>query len=162
MNKRLEPNAPRFHTLWEHREGRRIFIMRKDDWDSLDIRKGTPVLLDFEENDIFAFGSISNQPDFLAAIASRTDEEVSIAIYRKDPKDDPYLVNLDRYTVWESFPPQIYVQRNEMIQTADTNADDNFMHYEEDHVFMVKEDASEDHWLRELPSTVIALFQDVD
>ena len=162
MKKRLEPNAPRFHTLWESRENRRIFIMKKEEWESVKSSEGTPVLLDLEEIRTLPFGGISNHPGYLGAVATNTGEEVSIAIYREDPVDDPYPINVDRYTIWESFPSQILEDRTEMIQTADTNANGNFLEYEEKHVFIVKDDAGDDHWLKNLPSSVVALIDTID
>lgn len=160
MNKKFEPNAPRFHALWESREGRRIFIMKKDDWNASVSFRGSPILIDLNENRIFPFSEVADGPGFLAAVANKTEEDISVGIYREDPKDDPYLINVDKYTVWESFPPHVYFNRDKMIRTADTNADLNFLEYEEGHVFIVKDDAGEDHWLKELPSSVVALFED--
>ena len=76
MSLSVLPNAPRFHTLWQHIENdRRIFAIRREDWNSLN-----------------------------------TD-------------DDP-----------------------------------NLWHYANDHIFLVKEEPGDDHWLRELPNEVYALF----
>ena len=43
-----------------------------------------------------------------------------------------------------------------MIQSADTDFDENFRKYESDHVFIIKEDPDDDHWLAGLPREVIA------
>ena len=161
MKRRISPNAPRFHTLWENREGRRIFIMKKDEWNAVKSYKGTLFLLDMEQVRMFPMGGIAGHPGFLSAVASSTGEEVKMTIYREDPEDYPTPINVDKYSIWESFPSQILTSRSEMIQTADTNADANFREYEEDHIFIVKEDAGEGHWLNELPSSVVALIDDV-
>jgi hypothetical protein len=159
MGKKLQPNAPRFHALWESREGRSIFIMRKDDWHDSIAYGDSPFLLDLKENVNYPFSSVSDEPGYLAAVANRSDEEVSVSIYREDPKDDPFPINVDRYTIWVSFPPHVYFKREDMIRTADTDADLNFLQYEEGHVFIVKDDAGNDHWLKELPSSVVALIE---
>jgi hypothetical protein len=161
MANKLSPNAPRFHTLWENREGRRIFIMKKDEWNSVKTNKGNLFKLDLEQVASFPMGGVASQPGFLSAVASSTGEEVKMTIYREDPKDFPTPINVDIYTIWESFPSQVLTNRSEMIQTADTNADVNFEVYEEDHIFIVKEDAGEGHWLGELPSSVVALIDDI-
>jgi hypothetical protein len=49
----VTPNAPRFHTLWQHIEKKkRIFAIRKDDWYSLNISESADekiVKLDLEQ-----------------------------------------------------------------------------------------------------------------
>ena len=160
MTGKLHPNAPRFHTLWENREGRRIFIMKKEQWEEIKVNQGNLFRLDLEEVSKFPMGGVATRPGFLTAVASSTGEEVQMTIYREDPKDFPTPVNVDKYKIWESFPPQILTSRTEMIHTADTNADINFDVYEKDHIFIVKEDAGEGHWLSELPSSVVALVED--
>ena len=45
-----------------------------------------------------------------------------------------------------------------MIVTGDTDNDINFSHYTNDHVFLIKEEPGDDHWLKELPREVYALF----
>jgi hypothetical protein len=82
-----------------------------------------------------------------------------MTIYREDPKDDLLPINPDEYTTWESFPSHILTNRDAMIQTADTNADPNFQMYEEDYIFIIKEDAGPDHWLKGLPSSVVASME---
>ena len=49
----ISPNAPRFHTLWQHNEKKkRIFAIRKNDWNSLNLsgsKNETLVKLDLEQ-----------------------------------------------------------------------------------------------------------------
>ena len=162
MSKRIEPSAPRFHALWENLEGKRIFIMKKEDWPLIISSSGSPVHLDLEKLQNTPIGNIVNNPGFLGAIEESKEDLVTIKIFREDPKDDPTPINVDLYSVWESFPPNIQILRGDMIQTADTNYDANFREYEESHIFLIKEDSGEDHWLKDPPPDVFALFEDLD
>jgi hypothetical protein len=133
--------------------------MKKSDWESIRSKRGDLFLLDLEQLESFPIGRIASHPGTVAASVSFTGEKVQMTIYREDPGDDPFPINTDSYTIWESFPSHILTNRDEMIRTADTNADLNFQRYEEDHIFIIKEDAGQDHWLKELPSCVVALVK---
>jgi hypothetical protein len=94
--------------------------------------------------------------DIIGGTAFATNSKVTIKIYRRDPKDEPAPINVDTYTVWMGLPTYLNVQ--EMIIAGSTDNDDNFSHYANDHVFLVKEKPGDDHWLEELPREVYALL----
>ena len=88
MRKRLEPNAPRFHALWQHSEGRTILIMRRSDWDSLNVgvdKVDKMVVLSKEVVSEMPFGGVAFHPAFEAAVALKDLERVKISIYRRGP-----------------------------------------------------------------------------
>ncbi len=160
MNLSVSPNAPRFHTLWQHIENnRRIFAIRREDWDSLNIAgnaKETLVKLELEQFKPLPINRIITGSDLIGYTALATDSKVTIKIYRRDPKDDPTPINVDTYTIWKGLPT--YLDIPQMIVTGDTDSDANFWHYANDHVFLVKEEPDDDHWLAELPGEVYAVL----
>lgn len=160
MTEKLQPNAPRFHTLWESREDRRIFIFKKADWRRLSLEDGDVVLLDLNEMNHFPLRAMSLEPDFLAAVAERKAGAVQISVYRQD-LEDPQPINVDFYEVWVSPPRDVHIKIDEMVETADTDYNLNFQRYLQDHVFIVKNDAGDDHWLEELPQNVLVLIENV-
>lgn len=156
----VSPNAPRFHTLWQHIEKKkRIFAIRKSDWNSLNISNGTEeklVKLSLEQFQPLPISELIADSDIIGGTAFATSSKVTIKIYRNDPKDEPTPINVDTYTVWMGLP--IYLNIPEMIIAGSTDNDDNFRHYANDHVFLVKEKPSDDHWLEELPREVYAVL----
>jgi hypothetical protein len=156
----VSPNAPRFHTLWQHIEKKkRIFAIRKNDWNSLHISGNTNeklVKLDLEQFQPLPIGGLIMDSDFLGSTAFATDSNVTIKIYRMDPKDEPTPINVDTYTVWKGLPSFLNIPG--MIIASSTASDDNFSHYAEDHVFLIKEEPDDDHWLEELPKEVYAML----
>jgi hypothetical protein len=160
MNISVTPNAPRFHALWQHIENdKRIFAIRKEDWDSLNIENGMNeriIKLDMEQFQPLPIQRITSGGNLITATASATKSKVVIKIYRKDPKDEPTPINVDTYTVWKGLPS--YLDIPKMIITGDTDGDANFWHYADDHVFLVKDDPGDDHWLVDLPSEVYAVL----
>jgi hypothetical protein len=160
MNISVSPKAPRFHTLWQHIEKKkRIFAIRRDHWDSLNISGSTDeklVKLDLEQFQPLPISDLFTDSDMIGGTAFATSSTVTIKIYRRDPKDEPTPINVDTYTVWIGLPS--YLNRPQMIVSADTDDDANFSHYANDHVFLVKEKPGDDHWLKELPREVYALL----
>ena len=160
MNLSISPNAPRFHTLWQHIEGdKRIFAIRKAEWDSLQIDQSSNqklVKLELEQFGPLPIHRIMAGGNLIGYTATATDSKVIIKIYRRDPKDEPTPINVDTYTVWKGLPPHLDVPS--MIAKGSTSYDDNFLNYANDHVFLVKAAPGDDHWLKELPREVYALL----
>lgn len=160
MSISVSPNAPRFHTLWQHIEKKkRIFAIRKNDWNSLNITHETEeklVKLNLEQFQPLPISELIADSDVIGGTAFATSSKVIIKIYRRDPKDDPTPINVDTYTVWMGLPT--YLNVSDMIIAGSTDNDDNFKHYANDHVFLVKENPSDDHWLEELPREVYVLL----
>ena len=164
MSLSVSPNAPRFHTLWQHIENdRRIFAIRREDWDSLNITRNTEeklVKLDLEQFRPTPIRGLITGSDLIGGTAFATGSKVTIKIYRRDPRDEPTPINVDTYIIWKGLPPYLDVPK--MIITGDTDANENFWLYANDHVFLVKEKPGDDHWLKELPSQVYAVLSNDD
>ena len=150
MDERLSPNAPRFHALLERSEGRSIFMLSRTTWDSLRLQAGSLVLLDTGQ---LAESPVAAAPSFVIGAAAQTDERVRLEIYRLDFSDDPDLINVDTYDVWERLPPRIDVPF--MIAAASTSANENFQRYLENHVFLVKRSPGFGHHRPDVPEEVL-------
>jgi hypothetical protein len=128
--------------------------MQRAEWDRLRVHGFSPVQISIAETPV---SRLADERSLAAVIAERQSAyEVEVSIYREDPKD-PLPINLDRYRVWERLP--IHRDYKRMVNEATTSDDDNLRGFLEDHVFMVKEPAGEDHWLSELPATVRAIVR---
>lgn len=156
MSPKIKPNAPRFHTLFEKRLGKPVFIIRRLDWEELKIKEGELVLLDTSDLSLLPIAPASSNPNYLCTVAKRLSKKVRISLYRLDSKDEPTPINVDNYTVWEELPSDLDVK--EMVATGDTDYNSNLEHYLYNHVFLIKEDDAEGHWLDELPSEVAILL----
>jgi hypothetical protein len=153
---RVRPNAPRFHAVLERREGRRILIMMRSDWEQLRVLEGEPVLLTTGE-----LGStpLANIPSLLFGVLQRTDERVQLTIYRADLSDMPNPINVDTYEVWEQLPSRINIPA--LVSAATTSSDDNFNAYLSRHVFLMSRPQGDDHHRADIPDQAVVLLKRV-
>lgn len=128
--------------------------MKRSCWQRLRQQDGNLIPLDLEKTPLNKIGLDTHVE---AAVIRQATERVKITIYRKDPKDAPTEINTDNYSVHEGLPSNLDV--NEMIETASTAPDPNFWRYVEDHIFIVKDNPGNDHWLETLPRNVAVLIQ---
>jgi hypothetical protein len=157
MSPKITPNAPRFHTLLQKMEGRPVFIIRRLEWEKLQIEEGKLVALNIADLALFPFSLLSTNEDYLGTIATKNNNKIKITLYRFDSKDEPTPINVDFYSVWESIPPNYNI--DEMITMGDTDNDQNFQDYLTEHVFLVKENVVEGHWLTQLPKEIAVLLE---
>jgi len=134
-----------------------VFIIRRSEWEKLKIEERKLIPLDINDLELFPFSPILTSDEYLGTIASRDGDRVRIALYRLDPKDDPTPINVDFYTVWESLPPKYDIP--EMVISGSTSNDQNFQSYLGDHVFLVKEEITDGHWLEKLPTEIAILLE---
>jgi hypothetical protein len=78
-----------------------------------------------------------------------------VEVYRKDSKDWPTPINVDRYRVWERLPR--HLDYAEMVNIASTEDNRNMRGFLEDHVFLVKDLVTQGHWLHDLPPRIKAV-----
>jgi hypothetical protein len=150
----LRPNAPRFHTLLERREGRRIFLMTRATWQSFRLTEGQPVLLTTED---LAETPLAIPRTFMFGTAGRRDERVELSIYRADLGDIPDLINVDTYEVWEGLPGRFDVRS--IVNAATTSTGPNLDRYLDGHVFLAQERPGDRHHQPTLPDEVVALLK---
>ncbi len=154
MAPRLKPNAPRFHAVLERREGKRILIMMRSDWEAFAKAASEPVLLTTSDLSGTPFSDV---PTLLVAASRPTGEHVQLSIYRADLGDMPHPINVDTYQVWEQLPSHINIPA--LVSAATTSLDDNFASYLNRHVFLVQESAADDHHRPDLPGEVLVLLK---
>ncbi len=157
MSPRIAPNAPRFHSLLQKREGKTVFIIKRSEWERLKIEEGKLTFLNTNSLALFPFSPILMSDEYLGTVATRDSEKIKITLYRLDPKDEPTPVNVDSYTIWESIPPKHDIR--EMIITGDTDYNQNFQDYLTNFIFLVKDSIGDGHWLQELPEEVAILLE---
>ena len=160
MCPKLTPNAPRFHTLLQKYVGKPIFIVNRSDWEMLKVDDGTFKLIEVNDLSFFPFAPISSMEEYLGTVARKSGDSVKISVYRLDPKDEPTPINVDTYTVWERLPQQYDV--DQMILYASTSNDPNFEKYLSEHIFLVKDNETEGHWLEKLPDEIAILIESID
>lgn len=150
-----DAQAPRFEAYLGRFLGQPMFVMRRRDWESLQIHEGRLVEIDVRRTPMG--GVVANAP-VIGTVAERVaPTRVQVAIYRVDEQDKPRLINVDTYLVYERFPDQWDYRR--IVNAASTEYNENLRAYLREHVFIVKEKPGEDHWLEELPATVKAVFR---
>jgi hypothetical protein len=96
---------------------------------------------------------VASEGCVLAAVAVRISEtRVVIEVYRHDPKDAPTPVNVDRYSVCESFPPDLDYAA--IVSLASTEDNANLRDFVGDSVYFRREEIGPGHWLADLPPHV--------
>jgi hypothetical protein len=147
----LESRIPRFLAYLEHVEDRSVFTMPRQDWINFGTYEGSPVQIDVTHTPI---GGVAQSASVVAAFAIQLSASVNqIHIYRYDPKDAPTPYNLDTYSVWENLTTHRDYPR--ILQAASVDDDGNLQSFLSEHVFIVKEQRGNDHWLPALPGSAI-------
>jgi len=129
-------------------------VMPRRDWEQLgQLRQGEIAEIDLSAPPV---GAVLQGDRVEAVVALRkSNTEVVIEVYRNDPKDWPTPINLDRYRVWERLPRhRDYV---EMVNFASTEDNRNMRGFLRDHVFLVKDLVTHEHWLHDLPPPIKGL-----
>lgn len=80
--------------------------------------------------------------------------DLSINIVRYDKKDEPYIYNLDKYTVVQSFC--LHNQYQNIINQASVADSPQLQECLKEYVFIIKNKPSEiqNHWSKEIPKIV--------
>jgi hypothetical protein len=148
------PEAPRFQAFLHRVEGGRpVLRMTRVAWEAIRGRDGLPVEIDVKQTPLGQVGA-----QVAAAIARPHASGISrIEVYRFDPKDAPTPYNLDRYLVLENIAGRWDLEA--IGNSASTEDNQNLRDYLRRYVFLVKEDAGPDHWLPELPATVLSIIR---
>ncbi|MBI3490670.1 MAG: hypothetical protein HY047_02585 [Acidobacteria bacterium] len=102
---------------------------------------------------------VARAPSFLIGTATKTEMRVELAIYRLDFSDEPDLINVDVYDVWEQLPTRIDVPS--MIVAASTCANPNFQSYLDHHVFLVKKTPGFGHHRADLPGEILVRLRHI-
>jgi hypothetical protein len=144
--------APRIHAFIKKTHGRSVIAMPRDDWEALQVKSTNLVQIDIQETPL---ARVAEDSCVLAAVAQKYGpSDGRVSVYRYDEKD-PKPVNVDHYSVWLDLVGHPRIQ--EMVQAASTSLDDNLCRFSKENVFLVLEHLGDDHWLADLPSSVISI-----
>jgi hypothetical protein len=90
----------------------------------------------------------------LAAVASGiANVQPGMDVLRYDPQDEPYIINLDHYTVIENL--HLHPVYPKALKTADVK-DSQILRFElQNNVYVIKEPPNDYHWLKEFPDYVL-------
>jgi hypothetical protein len=141
-------HAPRFHAyLCDHLGA---MLMERREWEQrAQMAQGEVAPVDLLKTPI---AGVASEACVLAAVAVRTSEtRVVIEVYRHDAKD-ALPVNVDRYEVCESFPPDL--DYTSIVSFASTQDNANLRGFVQEWVYFRKKAAGPGHWLAELPPHV--------
>ena len=128
---------------------RNVMVMDRTDWETMIDRKGNITLV----NSLAApLTNVMNEAEVVAVTASGYHApKPGIEIVRKDSKDDPYIYNIDHYTVVQTFCQ--HPEYETIVNKAGVVNSPNLQQCLTQYVFVVKNkpNESEDHWAKELP-----------
>jgi len=147
------PEAPNFEAILNRVEGRSVLRWARRDWQAIMGEAGRPIAIDVKHTPL---GRVAAQA--VATIAGPHAPGASrIEIYRYDPKDAATPINKDTYLVIEDTIG--WWDLATIVISASTEDNANLRDYLKLYVFLVKEDPGPDHWLSELPATVVSIIR---
>ena len=149
------PKAPRLQAFLERRYGPSVFASPRTDWEALGVGSTSVVQIDVGSTPI---GRVAQDASKLAAVAHQFGpSRARVSVYRYDQADQPTPWNADHYSVWLDLDQHRDIRN--FVNRASTSYDANLVQYLHETVFWVKEQPGDDHWLTDLPSSVVAVVQ---
>jgi len=146
-------DAPRFRLYWSKVEDFSILTMPREQWEGFQVSGEEPVLVDISATPV---SGVARDASVVASVATqRSPATGRLAIFRWDEKDLPTPYNKDEYVVWTNLAD--HPRLAEMINAASTSDNENFRAFCREHVFLVKAQPGDDHWLSALPMSVSLL-----
>jgi hypothetical protein len=146
----LKANAPRIQAFLKKTQGRSVIVMARDDWDALQVGSTNSVRIDIHKTPL---ARVAEDSCVLAVVAQKYGpSNARVSIYRYDEKDTK-PINVDNYSVWLDLAGHPRIQ--EMVCAASTRLDDNLRQFSKENAFLVLENKKDDHWLSDLPPSVI-------
>ncbi len=146
--------APRFEAYLKHLENKPLLLMRRSEWQKVRLDHERMVEISLSES---PFATLAIEAQLKASIAERTcNDEVNIKIYRIDENDAPYCINEDIYSVWDSIPE--HYDLYSIVCAASTEDNPNLRSFLQEYVFIVRQQPGPNHWLKELPTEVLAVI----
>ena len=152
---KIKAKAPRIRAFLKKTEGRSVIIMPRHDWDALRVGSTSLVQIDIKKTPL---ARVAEDSCLLAVVARKYQPSSGrVSIYRYDEKDKK-PVNVDHYTVLLDLVGHPRIQ--EMVHAASTSLDNNLRQFSDENVFLVLEDKGNDHWIENVPSSVISVCID--
>ena len=132
-----------------------MFVSPRGDWDAVGVNSTNVVQIDACRTPI---ARVTQDASRLAIVAHQLGlSDARVSVYRYDESDQPTPWNVDHYSVWLNI--NTHPEIHEMVNRASTSYDDNLVRYLGENVFWVKEEPGDDHWLPELPTSVLAVVE---
>jgi hypothetical protein len=135
----------------EHHMGKSVAIFRRYDWHEMVKSSGAPTRLAVLPE---PFEEISQSAKTVAITASGVDNLTpGIDLVRSDPKDAPYVLNIDRYAVVENLPD--HPEYAGIVRTAGESDSQGLRDELMAYVFVVGPNQPSYHWVTELPKHML-------
>jgi hypothetical protein len=140
-------NYYRFQYALEHVADNSVFIVERFEWERMVDESGEPIKLANVPPSIS--GLISMAAHVMTAGSGICNPSPGIDVVRLDPRDKPYIYNIDHYTVFEHFASAPLYQ--EALKVARIEETEELNKYVQSHVFVVGPFQVDDHWVEEIP-----------
>jgi hypothetical protein len=143
-------NQDRLQYALEHVTRNSVFIVERADWERIVDKSGNPVRL--ANVPLPITGLVSMAAHVMAAGSGIYNPSPGIEVVRYDPADEPYIYNIDRYTVFEHFASApIYQEALKVARIEENKELDEFI---QSHVFVVGPFREDNHWVEEIPQHI--------
>jgi len=147
----------KFQLYLDQVKGRRVLWLPRKEWESFKPLFGKPIKIDIIKTPM---ADVAKNASILATVAVRSsDQTAMIDIYRYDEKDQPTPVNKDIYIVMEDILGRPDYQQ--IVSKSSTSDSPELREFLRDNIGLVKAEPSTDHWLTELPSSVIRIIEQI-
>lgn len=143
-------NKDRFQYALEHVTDKSVFIVERIEWERIVDESGEPVKL--ADVPLPISGLVSMAAHVMTAGSGIYNPSPGIDVVRSDPKDKPYIYNIDHYTVLENFASAPLYQ--EALKVARIEETEELNQYVQSHVFVVGPFRENNHWVAEIPKQI--------
>jgi hypothetical protein len=151
-------NEAGFQYALEHVTDSSVFIIERFEWERIVNASGEPTQLANVPSPIS--GLVSTAAHVMAAGSGICNLSPGIDVVRLDPKDKPYIYNIDHYTVLEHFASA--PQYHEALKVAKIDETVELNEYIQSHVFVVGPFRAGNHWAKEIPEYIREAKQKID
>jgi hypothetical protein len=143
-------NICRLQYALEHITNKTVFIVERNHWEVIVDESGKPIK--FENVPSPISGLVSMAAHVMTAGSGIINPSPGIDVVRLDPADEPYIYNVDHYTVLEHFnSAPLYQQALRVAQIEETDELNEFIN---SHVFVVGPYQNDNHWVEEIPEHI--------
>jgi hypothetical protein len=143
-------NKDRFQYALEHITDKSVFIVKRIEWERIIDENGEPVKLANVPQPISSLVTMAAQ--VMTAGSGIYNPSPGIDVVRSDPKDKPYIYNIDHYTVFENIiSAPLYQEALKVAQIEETEA---LNEYIKSHIFVVGPFREDNHWVEEIPKHI--------
>ena len=143
-------NEDRLKYALEYVTDKSVFIVERVEWERTIDESGEPIKL--ANAPLPISGLVSMAARVMTAGSGIYNPSPGIDVVRLDPADEPYIYNIDHYTVMENFASAPLYQ--EALRVAGIEESEELNGYIQSHVFVVGPYREGDHWAEEIPKHI--------